>query len=106
MAAGQQVLDRRLITIQPLRLVIRGERSAHLRAFVPVDAQPVQAVEDRLQCLVDIPLLVGVVDPQDELAAVLPGEEPVEQRRANPANVQISGGTGGESGANHGIEDC
>ena len=59
-----------------------------------------QAVEDRLQRLVDVPLLVGVVDPQDELPAVLPGEEPIEQRGANAADVQVSGRTGSESGAN------
>ena len=50
-----------------------------------------QAVEDRLQRLFDVPLLIGVVDPQDELPAVLPGEEPIEQRGAYPADVQVSG---------------
>ena len=100
MAAGQQFLHGRLIAVQPLRLIIRSERPADSRAFVPVDPQPVQAVEDRLQRLFDVPLLIGVVDPQDELPAVLPGEKPIEQRGADAANVQIAGGTGSESGAN------
>ena len=98
MAAGQQLFDGLLIAIQPLRLVVGGERTAHLGPFVPIDAQPMQAVEDRLQRLLDVPLLVGVVDPQNELAAMLPGEQPIEQRGPDAANVQISGRTGSEIG--------
>ena len=105
MTAGQQLLHGRPIAIQPLRLIIRRQRSADLGAFVPVDPQPVEAVEDRLQRLFNVPLLIGVVDPQDELPSVLPGEEPIEQRSAYPANVQVSGGAGSESGANHEIVD-
>ena len=63
-----------------------------------------QPVENRLQRLLHVPLLVGVVDPQNELPAVLPGKEPIEQRSAYAANVQISGRAGSEAGANgHGI---
>ena len=105
MAAGQQLLDRGPVTVQPLRLVIRSERPAHLRPLVPVDAQPVEAVEDRLQSLLDVPLLVGVVDPQDKLPTVLPGEEPIEQGGADPADVEVSGRAGGEAGADHAIWD-
>ena len=93
--AGQQLLDRGPVTVQPLRLVIRSERPAHLRPLVPVDAQPVEAVEDRLQSLLDVPLLVGVVDPQDKLPTVLPGEEPIEQGGADPADVEVSGRAAG-----------
>ena len=51
-----------------------------------------------------MPLLVGVVDPQDELAAVMSGQQPVEQSRPHPADVQEAGRAGGESSANtHGI---
>ena len=75
-------------------------RAANLGAFVPVDAQPAEAVEDRLQGLVDVPLLIGVVDPQDELPAVRAGEQPAEQGRADPADVQVAGRTGSKSRAN------
>ena len=44
MAAGQQLLDRRLVAVQPLRLVVRRVRPADLGPFVPVDAQPAEAV--------------------------------------------------------------
>ena len=45
------------------------------------------------------PLLVGVLDPQDEGAAGVPGEQPVEQRRAGAADVEVAGGGGGEADA-------
>jgi hypothetical protein len=46
-----------------------------------------------------VPLLVGVVDPQDELAAMVPRQEPVEQSRPNAADMQEAGWAGGESSA-------
>ena len=101
MAAGQQPFDGGPIAVQPLRLVVRGERPAHVRPLVPVDSQPAQPVEDRLQRLLDVPLLIGVVDPQDELPAVLPGQQPIEQRGPHAADVQVSGRAGGEAGAEH-----
>ena len=104
MPAGEQLVDGGLITLAALRLKVRAVRPAEpcrrRRAFVPVDAEPVEAVENRLQRLGDVALGVGVVDPQDELPAVLAGEQPVEQRRANAADVQITGRAGSEAGAN------
>ena len=43
-------------------------------------------------------LAVGVLDAQQELAAGVAGIEPVEQRRARPADVQEAGGRGSEAG--------
>ena len=40
---------------------------------------------------------IGVLDAQDEDAAVPPREEPVEQRRARAADVEIAGGRGCEA---------
>src|SRR5581483_6596734 len=69
--------------------------------LVPVDAEPAEAVEDRLQRGRVIAVFVGVVDAQDELAAVLAREQPVEQRRALPADVQVAGRARGKTGTNH-----
>ena len=44
--------------------------------------------------------LVGIVDPQQKLAPVLPRKEPVKQRRPHAANVQVTGGTWCEPRAN------
>jgi hypothetical protein len=98
---GEQPLDGCLIPREPLRLVVRSMRSADFGSFVPIDAEPAEAVQNRGQRRLDIPLLIGVVDPQEKLPAVLPGEEPVEERRANAADVQEAGGTGSETSADH-----
>ena len=45
-------------------------------------------------------LAVGVLDAQQELAAVVAGEQVVEQRGAGAADVQQAGRAGGEAGAN------
>ena len=43
-------------------------------------------------------LAVGILDAQQELAAGVACVEPVEQRRARPADVQVAGGRGSEAG--------
>src|SRR6266516_3662384 len=40
--------------------------------------------------------LVGVFDPQQELAALVAGVQPVEERRAGASDVEITRGRGGE----------
>src|SRR5439155_13393614 len=49
------------------------------------------------QRLGHIPLGVGIVDPQQKLAAMLPSKQPVEQRRTEAANVQVTGWTRSET---------
>ena len=85
------------VAVGALRLEIRAVRPADLGAFVPVHAHPAEAVEDQRDGLLDVPLLVGVVDPEDELAAGVAGQQPVEQRRPHPADVEEAGRAGGES---------
>ena len=91
----------RLIAVQALRLEIGPVRATHFRALIPLDAQPAKAVQNGLQGRRHVALLVGIVDPQHEMAAVLAGEEPIEQRRAHAANVQVSGRTGSKTGTDH-----
>ena len=80
MPRGQEPVGRGPVPIRPLRLKVGAVRTAHSRPLVPVDAEPLEAVEDRLEGLVNVTGHVGVVDPEDELAALLAGEEPVEKR--------------------------
>src|SRR6185437_4628307 len=65
--------------------------------FVPVEAEPVEPVEDRARGLIRAARLVRVLDAQEELAAVLAGVEPVEERGAGAADVEVTSGAGGES---------
>ena len=78
-------------------LVARGAGELVHGVAVPVDAEPGEAVEDRLDRGLGRALAVGVLDAQQHLAAVLLGEKPVEQRRARPADVQEAGGRRGET---------
>ena len=76
-------------------------RPADFGPFVPIDAQPAKAVQNRRQRRSTFRSGVGVVDAQQELAAMPPGKQPIEQRRANAADVQIAGRAGSETSANH-----
>lgn len=58
--------------------------------FVPVETQPTEAAQDHIDGLLAVALGVRVFDAQDELPAVMAGEEPVEEGRAGPANVQVT----------------
>ncbi|MCY1426439.1 hypothetical protein D9M71_422600 [compost metagenome] len=93
-----------LIDGAALALPIRAMRAADVRAFVPFDAEPAQGVEDLLFGLAGGAQLVGVLDAQDELAAVLAGEAEVEQRDVGGADVRVAGGRRRDTGANGGHE--
>ena len=68
------------------------------RLAVPVDAEPAQALEDGVDRGLRGALAVGVLDAQQHLAAAAAGVQPVEQRRARAADMQKTGGRGGEAG--------
>ena len=70
------------------------------RIPIPIEPEPAQAVDDGRNGALGGALPVGVLDSQQHLAAVAMGVEPVEQRRAPPANMQESRGGGSEAGHN------
>jgi hypothetical protein len=90
-AAGEQALGRCAVAIQALRLKIRGVRTADVGALIPRQAQPPQAVEDPRDHVGRRALRIGILDPQDERAAVAPRVQPVEQRRPGSPDVEITG---------------
>ena len=90
--------DRR-VAIEPLGLPVRAVRAADVGPFVPVEAQPSQVVEDAVLGFARRSLRVGVLDAQHERAAVAARQQPVEQRRARVADVQMSGRTRREADA-------
>src|SRR6185369_16142563 len=71
------------------------------RPLVPVELQPPQGVEDLLHVLRDRALAVGVLDPQHQGAAGVPGEKPVVKRRPGAADVQRPRRRRGEAKARH-----
>src|SRR5206468_11823231 len=68
--------------------------------LVPVEAQPGEPVEDHLRMLVGRARLVGVFDAQQELAALVAGVQPVEERRAGASDVEVTRRGGSEADAN------
>ena len=59
-------------------------------AFIPVEAEPAKPVENAGHHLLGRPLHVGVLDAQHERAALAPRQQPVEERGARAADVQVS----------------
>src|SRR2546427_12963354 len=66
------------------------------------EAEPGEAVEDDAGVLVRGAFLVGVFDAEQELAARVAGEEPVEEVGAGAADVEVARGRRGEADADAG----
>ena len=80
------------VNVIALTLEVRPVVATFARAFVPIQPEPFQTVVNDLHGIDGVAGLVGVLDAQDKLAAVVPREQPVEQRRPRPADVQKAGG--------------
>ena len=78
-------------------LVAVGARDLRDRPLVVVDLQPAQRVEDLLDVLGRRALAIGVLDAQDQRAALPARDEPVVERGAGAADVQLSRRAGGEA---------
>src|SRR5690349_6972003 len=76
-------------------------RTTHIRPLVPVQPEPAQSVDDAGHHVPRGTLGIGVLDAEDEGAAMATGVEPVEQRRPRAADVQVAGWRRSESNANH-----
>ena len=79
-----------------------GRLAGHLRPLVPMEAQPVQAVEDVLLVRDRAARLIGVLQAQDERPAGMTGVEVVEQGRPGRADVERSGRARGDPDAGRG----
>ena len=79
-AVGQQLLDGGRVRVGALGLEV-GPR-------VPVEAQPPQGLDDGVHVLLGLQRGVGVLHSQHHLTTVMPGEQPVEQRRPGAPHMQ------------------
>ena len=82
-----------------LGLAVRTVRPADVRPLVPVEPEPLERVEDVADVLLGGAVAVGVLDAEDERSAVMAREEPVEERGAGAADVEIAGGRRSEADA-------
>ena len=99
MPRRQKRFNSKAVTICSLGLKIRFVWPAHSRPFVPINTQPEKAVKNRLKCFVNVASGVGVVNPQNECAAVMSSKKPIKECCAHTANVQITSRTRGKTGA-------
>ncbi len=93
-----------LVDSQPLALPIRTEIAANLDALVPLQAKPAKVLEDGQLRFARRTLGVGVLDAEDERPVVPARKEPVEQRRARVADVQVAGWGWGETDSHRAVE--
>ena len=90
LALVPKLLGGLLVQVQALGLGVGAKIAAHLGTLVPVQAQPTHGAQDNLRVLVGRAGGVGVVDAQDERAAVCTGESPVIDSGAGAADVQLA----------------
>ena len=91
MAGLDETVDVGPVGLEALRLAVRSERAADVRPLVPVQAEPAEhVVELRLAVLAEAGS-VGVLDAEDELAALLAREGEVEERHVGGADVRVAG---------------
>ena len=88
-----------LVQFRALTLQIRSEIAANMRAFIPIQAEPLQSFVNRCHRFLGVSFDVGVFDAQHEFTAVMPRKQPVEQRGARPSNVQVASRRGSETNA-------
>src|SRR3546814_19903482 len=65
-----------------------GARELVDRVAIPVEPEPAHPVEDRVDRGLGGAGAVGILDAQQELAAVVAREQPVEQRGARAADME------------------
>src|SRR5262249_54093911 len=80
--------------------VRRGPGELEDNFSIPVQSQPCQAVDDRVDRGGGRSLAVRIFDPQKHLAAMPLGVEPIEQGRPAAADVKKTCRGGGKSGDN------
>jgi hypothetical protein len=64
------------------------------RPFIPVQLDPTHTIENGLNRFVSGTALIGVFNPENKDPVLLPGKQPVEQRRPHPADMEEARRTG------------
>ena len=78
------------IQLEAIALAIGCVRAADIGTLVPIDAEPLEIVEKLVLEARLAARKIGVLDAQHHDAAGLTGKEPVEERSAGVADVQLS----------------
>ena len=78
--------------LHSLALNVRPTVATHIWAFVVLQSQPLHRGVDVLRRFLGAAGLVGILDPQDELAAMGLGEAIIHQAYIGRANMRVAGG--------------
>src|SRR5215469_10236492 len=97
MAGVEQFLAILAVDFGALGLTVGAMRAADIRAFVPVQADPAQRLEDHLLAGRDEPGTIRVLNAQHKLSAALGGEEVIQQTDVSGADMGVAGGRGGDT---------
>ena len=99
---GTQFVQVTFIDCFPLTLKVRSEVPTGLRSFIPIESEPVQPIVNGLCGFARVARPIGVFDPQNQRAARVFGVEPIKQRGASAADVEITGRRWSETDTNSG----
>ena len=72
-------------------------RTTDIRALILINTKPTKTIKNGLEGRCHVTFVVGIVNPEDKLATVVAGKEPVKQSSPHTTNMQISGWTRGKS---------
>jgi hypothetical protein len=81
MTPGEQPFDIWFIFFQPLGL--------KEWPLIPIDSEPFQSIQNRLDQIGIRSFFVGILNPHDEFAAVMPRKKPVKYGCPGSSNVKI-----------------
>src|SRR5262249_37740841 len=83
-----QSLSMFAINRQPVRLTIRAKCAADVWAFIPIEAEPLQVVNELAFEAGFAAIEVGVLDAQHHRPALLPCKQPIEERGPGVADME------------------
>jgi hypothetical protein len=99
MAVVEQAVAMLGIDRATFRLTIGAVRTADIGAFIPAEAEPAQRIEDFFLGFAGRAHLIGILDTEQELPAMFPGEAIVDKGNIGSADMRIAGGRGSYTGA-------
>ena len=90
MPVGEEAIDVFAIDRGALALAIGPVRAAFIGAFVPIDAEPTQRVQNRTFALGRASRAVGIFDAKEKIATVPLGKSVIYQRDVSRANMRVA----------------
>src|SRR5205823_10137017 len=91
------------VNLRSLALQIRSQIAAHMRTLVPIKTEPLQPFVNRRHRFLGVARPVGVLDAQNEFAAMMSCEQPIKKRRSRAANMEITSRRRSETDTDFGI---